>query len=261
MQANREIAAWLVGNRREIEAVMNTRLGSAAPRASGPEAETLRRFRTFAASALMRSDDPPDPALDGLRPNERRVMALLATWVEAAGHVAGPRAGELRRALAPLVERFRLSLRSSASGRRSHGAPRASRRAVTAAIDRVCDAFLAIDVDGGTIADANPAAGAVLGVPRDALLGLDALAFVPECERTHWWSRLDAVAEGGDAQHFPAQLQDVAGVALNFDASITRFATRGRTLALLMLRPRLVAAAPATRPEAGLLSAVSLRGD
>jgi len=243
MQANRELAAWLVGKRREIEAVMNARLGSAAPRASGPEAETLRRFRTFTATALMRGGEPPDPALDGLRPNERRVMALLASWIDAAGEVGGAdQAADLRRSLAPLLERFRLSLRSSASGRRAHGAPRASRRVVTAAIDRVCDAFLAIDVDAGTIADANPAAGSILGVSRDALLGLDALSFVPEAERARWWSQLDAVAEGGDAEHFSILLQDVAGVPLHFDASVTRFATRERTLALVMLRPRLATA-------------------
>ena len=33
----------------EIERVMQERLGAAAPAASGPEAETLRRFRTFAS--------------------------------------------------------------------------------------------------------------------------------------------------------------------------------------------------------------------
>ena len=92
------------------------------------------------------------------------------------------------------------------------------------------------DRDGATIADANPAAGAALGVSRDALLGLDLLSFVPEPERRRWWNELDAIAEGGDSQRFPAVLQDVAGLALHFDASVTRFATRERTLALLASR-------------------------
>jgi len=238
MEPNRDVATWLLANRREIERVMVARLGPAAPGASGPEAEALRRFRTFASTALMRGEVPA-PALDGLRPNERRVMALLGAWTDSATQLAGTRGGEMHAALAPLVDLFRISLRNTRSGRRAKGTPRASRRAVVAAIDRVVDAFLAIDVDDGRIADANPAAGALLGVDRDALLGIDLFSFVPDAARADWWTRLDGIAEGTECHRFPTALADVNGASMPLEASATRFATRGRTLALVLLRPYL----------------------
>ena len=87
-------------------------------------------------------------------------------------------------------------LRQSTGVRRAKGAPHAKRRAVIAAIDRVADGFLALDANSGRIVDANPAAGALLGVARDALLGVDAMAFVPSARQTSWWTELDAMTEG-----------------------------------------------------------------
>jgi PAS domain S-box-containing protein len=252
MEPNRELATWLLANRREIERMMAERLGPAAPRASGPEAETLRRFRTFASTALMRGNAPA-PALDGLRPNERRVMALLGAWSHAATELAGPRGHDLSEALRPLLDLFRVSLRTTGSGRRSKGTPRASRRAVVAAIDRVADAFVAIDIDDGKIVDANPAAGAMLGVERDALLGIDVFSFVPPAEQSVWWTRFDGMAEGEEQLQFPTQLCDVNGTTLRLDASATAYATRGRTLALVLLRPTRPTSVEARRkPLAGL---------
>ena len=97
---------------------MTSRLGPAAPKPASPEAEALRRFRSFSASALLRGKAGA-PALDGLRPNERRVMALLDAWLEAASSVAGDGGSEIRVALAPLIDHFRLSLRTTHSGRAS----------------------------------------------------------------------------------------------------------------------------------------------
>jgi PAS domain-containing protein len=236
MEPNQELGAWLLGHRKQIEGTMNARLGPAAPRASGPEAETLRRFRTFVSTALIRGQAPP-PALDGLRPNERRVMALLAAWTESASALAGPRGDELRSALEPLLSDFRMSLRGNRASKQKKGKPQVARRAVTAAIDRVVDGFLAIDVHEAQIVDANPAAGVLLGVERDALLGVDLMSFVPQQDQPSWWTRLDGVAEGADSARFPAALSDVNGLPMRLEISATRFATRGRTLALLVLRP------------------------
>ena len=238
VEANRDLASWLVGQRPKIEQLMTARLGPAAPSAASPETEALRRFRSFSASALLRGK-VGSPALDGLRPNERRVMALLAAWTDAASTLAGDRGQQVRDALTPLIDHFRLSLRTTHSGRRSRGAPRAARRAVVAAIDRVADAFLAIDADTGKIADANPAAGALLGVNRDALLEVDAMSFIPETSRSIWWSELDAVAESEEPRHFQASLMDANGSPIQSDVTLTNFATRGRTLALVMARPML----------------------
>jgi PAS domain-containing protein len=234
---NPELAAWLVCQRSQIEQMMVARLGPAAPGAAAPESEVLRRFRSFASAALQRGANGAAPALDGIKANERRVMALLSTWSEAAAELAGDGGEALRRELEPLLVRFRNALRTTGTGRRARGAPRAGRRAVTAAIDRVSDSFLAVDADSGRIVDANPAAGALLGVARDALLDVEAMSFVPPAARNLWWTHLDAVTEGSEPHRFTAELRDAGGASIAVDCTITRFATRSRTLALILARP------------------------
>jgi PAS domain-containing protein len=242
-----EFATFLIARRIQIEAVMAARLGPAAPGPGAPEAEVLRRFRSFAASALRRGNEGAAPALDGLHGNERRTAAVLDSWAEAAALVAGAEGEALRVALNPLLQRFRTSLRQTSPQRRSRGAPRARRRAVIAAIDRVADIFLALEADSGRIVDANPAAGSLLGNPaagsllgvaRDALLGIDAMSFVPEEQRGAWWSELDAMSEGTEPRRFASSLQDATGGRITVECSLTCFATRDRTLALVLARPR-----------------------
>ena len=243
LRENRRLASWLVSRRPEIEGNMAASLGPAAPSAASPESEALRRFRCFTSTALVRGQ-ASSPPLDGLRINERRVVALLHAWRDAAARLSGPDGGQLRAVLNPLIDHFRLSIRSSAPGRKARGAPRASRRAVVAAIDRVADAFLAIDVESGKIADANPAAGSLLGVDRDALLDVDFMSFVPQSAQSDWWTALDGLSEGSDVFNFTAALADTKGDDLRAEVSMTRFATRNRTLALALLRiPR-----PSDRP-------------
>lgn len=233
----RPLAGWLIAQRPRIDGAFATRLGPAAPRAGAPETEALRRFRTFASALLLRGERAA-PALDGLASvSERRVEALVGAWAEAAAEVAGPDASAVRSALAPALARFRGALRGTASARRARGAPRAQRRAVVAAIDRVADAFLAVDVESARIADANPAAGAMLGVHRDALVGVEALSFVPGEQHDRWWGELDAVAEGAEERRFRAALRDARGACVEVEARATGFGTRGRILALLLLRP------------------------
>jgi PAS domain S-box-containing protein len=236
MDGDPEIAAWLITRRQQIEQAMELRLGPAAPAAGSSEAEVLRRFRSYAAVSLRRGV-PTEPALDGLRPNERRITALLSAWCEAAGDVAGPESERVTAALDPLLVRFRNVLRTTHSGRKKSGKPRAGRRAVMAAIDRICDAFLAIDADSGRIVDANPAAGALLGVARDALIDVEATAFIPSDARSGWWTQFDAVTEGSEPLRFRTSLADRTGAAIPVDCTVTRFATRDRTLALVVARP------------------------
>lgn len=216
--------------------MVKARLGAAAPRPGAEETEVLRRFRSYAASALLRGDGA-QPALDGIRANERRVKALLDAWVEAAVEVAGPDGALVAEALAPLLTIFHASLRSTGGSRRRRGAPRARRRAVMAAIDRVCDAFLAVDARDARVVDANPAAGALLGVDRDALIDVDAMAFVPGARQNAWWTELDAVSEDAEPRRFRDELQDAQGTPIPVECSVTRFATRERTLALIVARP------------------------
>jgi PAS domain-containing protein len=236
VSGNPQIATWLVSKRVQIEAVMTSRLGPAAPDPAAPETEVLRRFRSFAASSLKRGT-APEPALEGIRAHERRVNALLTAWSNAAEEVAGDEAEAIRNALAPLIAHFRGSLRNTQGNRRSRGAPRSNRRVVIAAIDRIADAFLALDTDNGEIVDANPAAGALLGVDRDALLGVQAMGFVPTADHERWWTELDAMSEGTESRRFDSYLQDHSGLSIPADCTMTRFATRGRTLALVLIRP------------------------
>jgi PAS domain S-box-containing protein len=233
---NPQLAAWLVARRAVIDQAVNSRLGAAAPRPGAEETEVLRRFRSFASSALLRGDEAK-PALDGIRCNERRVHALLAAWVEAAGEVAGADEKLVREALKPLLARFQSQLKTTTVSRGKRGAPRVRRRAVTAAIDRVADAFLALDTENARVVDANPAAGALLGVARDALLGVDAMGFVPSQVRDRWWVELDAMTEDSEPRRFRGELQDAQGTPIPVECTVTRFATRERTLALIVARP------------------------
>ncbi len=237
MSGNPQIATWLISKRVQIEAVMTSRLGPAAPGPAAAETEVLRRFRSFAAASL-RSGTTRDPALEGIRAHERRVSALLTAWSDAAEEVAGDRAEAVRDALAPLITHFRGAFRNTQGNRRSKGSPRSNRRVVIAAIDRIADAFLALDTDNGAIVDANPAAGALLGVARDALLGVQAMGFIPTADHESWWTELDAMTEGTESRRFDGTLQDHSGLSIPVDCTMTRFATRGRTLALVLIRCR-----------------------
>jgi PAS domain S-box-containing protein len=237
VQEGRALAGWLLARRSTIEGELRDRLGGSVPAGDAPEAEALRRFRSFLLLALTQGEGAM-PSLEGLRTGERRVRRLIEAWLEAAAQVAGADQAAVRAALAPLLERFVVALRDTGRARRASGAPVAGqRRAVSAAIDRVSDAFLAIDAETGRIADANPAAGALLGTTRDRLLGAEAMAYVPADARELWWGQLDAVSEGSEPRRFRTCLQDAVGRPLAVDATVTRFATRTRTLALVLARP------------------------
>jgi PAS domain S-box-containing protein len=233
----RALASWLVAQRREIEGALARELGSRRPGPASPEAEGLRRLRSYAVAALVHGADAA-PALDGLRLEATAFEPLLRAFSRACAAVAGPDALAVRDALEPVLARFALALRGSEGARRAGGAPvRSSRRAVPAAIDRVADPFLAIETDTGRIADANPAAAALLGTTREGLLGRSAFDFVPETCREALWSELDALAEAGEPRRFTTRVQSGDGRPISLDTRATRWSTRQRTLALLVARP------------------------
>ncbi|MDX1650114.1 MAG: hypothetical protein R3263_09700, partial [Myxococcota bacterium] len=66
MGGNRPLATWILARRAAIDAALARRLGGRRPAAGAPEAEALRRFRSFAVRVLAAGDDG-DPALEGLR--------------------------------------------------------------------------------------------------------------------------------------------------------------------------------------------------
>ena len=164
-------------------------------------------------------------------------MALLACWAEVASELAGPDRAVVFETLRPLLEHFRFAIRTTGQTRKSSGPPRASRRAISAAIDRIADLYFAIDVDSGEILDANPASGAALSVARDALIGVEFNAFVPGDAQGPWWTSLDSLAEGQDSHVFAATMQDREGRRIRLEASATRYLRNAnRTVALVIAR-------------------------
>ena len=93
------------------------------------------------------------------------------------------------------------------------------------------------------------AAGALLGVERDSLFGLDLMGFIPEEDQPRWWSSLDAIAESHESLRFEARLKDAGGEEIRALASATAFVSRGRTLALVLLRHEMAPAVQAERAQ------------
>ena len=229
-------ASWIVVRRAEIDRALATRRRGDLPGPGTAETEALRRFRSFAASALRRGEAGA-PALDGLRVDASAVARLVEDWCRAAGDVAGERNDEVLRQLDPLLARFRTALLGTELASEAQRAPRISRRAVGGAIDRIADAFLAVDVDSLAIADANPAAAALLRVERDALVGGDVSTYLRGAAREAWRSALEPLAESAAPRRFRATLVDARGDAVAVDVHATRLTTRDRVLALVVARP------------------------
>jgi len=224
-----------VSRRAAIERALALRQDPAEPGKAAPEDEALRRFRSFAASALRRGE-PAAPALDGLRVDPERAARLLGAWCEAAVALAGDQGGELRALLEPLAARFASALTGQRSARRAGKAARVSRRAVIGAIDRIADAFLAIDLEDGRVVDANPAAAALLGHARHELLGAEAEAFVRGDTRGVWRDELAELVESDEPRRFRAVLLDRSEHPVSVEVHATRFAARERVLALAVAR-------------------------
>jgi PAS domain-containing protein len=225
-----------VVRRAEIDRALAARRRGDLPGPGTPETEALRRFRSFAASALRRGEAGA-PALDGLRVDASAVAHLVEDWCRAAGDVAGERNDEVLRHLDPLLARFRTALLGTELASEAQRAPRIVRRAVGGAIDRIADAFLAIDVDSLAIADANPAAAALLRVERDALVGGDVSRFLSVDALEAWRSALEPLAESASPRRFRATLIDARGDRVAVDVHATRLTARDRVLALVVARP------------------------
>jgi PAS domain S-box-containing protein len=230
-----EWASFLVTRRGAIERALAADLGDALPPAGAAETEALRRFRSF-AGARRRRADAGAPALDGLAVDALATARLVEAWCRAAAGVAGERGGELRALLEPLVARYRSALVGAELAHEARRAPRTARRAVAGAIDRIADAFLAIDAGAGTVADANPAAATLLRVAREDLLGRTAADFVAPASLDTWSEAIEALVESAAPHRFDAALVDAHGRSVAVDVRATRHATRGKVLALVVAR-------------------------
>lgn len=235
MQANLEWASWIVTRRAAIDRALAERLGASMPGVAAPETEALRRFRSFAGARLRREDAGP-PALDGLRVDAVATTRLVQGWCRVAEEVAGARGAELRALLDPLAARFQSALVGSEQASEARRAPRTGRRAVSGAIDRIADAFVAVDVDAGTIADLNPAAATLLRVTREELLGRPLIDFCAPAARALWSAELESLLESAAPRRFLTAVVDARGAVHAVEIHATRLATRDRVLALLVAR-------------------------
>ena len=231
-----EWATFLVVRRSAIDRALALRCGAELPGPAAPETEALRRFRSFAASSLRRGVAGA-PALDGLRVDAVAVARLVEDWCRAAGELAGDRRDDLRERLDPLIARFRSALGGTELAHEAARAPRTPRRAVGGAIDRIADAFLAIDLDGLVVADANPAAAALLRVDRTELVGGDVAKFLAADGRDAWVAALEPLLESATPRRFEATLVDARGDGVRVEVHATRLQSRDRVLALVVARP------------------------
>jgi PAS domain-containing protein len=231
-----EWATFLVVRRTAIDQKLALRRGAEVPGPAAPETEGLRRFRSFAASSLRRGDAGA-PALDGLRVDALAVARLVEDWCRAAGELAGDRRDDLRQRLDPLVARFRSALIGTELAHEARRAPRTQRRAVAGAIDRIADAFLAVDIESLAIADANPAAAALLRVDREVLVGGEVTRFLALDARGAWVAALEPLLESAAPRRFVATLLDARGDVVTVEVHATRLETRERVLALVVARP------------------------
>jgi PAS domain S-box-containing protein len=188
-----------------IAAEVDRRIGRGEP-SPYVRAEIVRRFRSFSRLAGA-NIATACPSLDGLGGTSAAALEFaVSKAVEVARECADSE--ELEKALCELEERFRSGIRRITRAPPSEGKPRRGRRRKTpnagrrvrAAIDRICDAYLALCLDTGKIYDVNPAAEVLLGVDATQLLERELAQLVGPSYRDEYReleARLDAGEDSG----------------------------------------------------------------
>jgi PAS domain S-box-containing protein len=97
-----------------------------------------------------------------------------------------------------------------------------------ALFDGAADALLVTD-PGGTVRDANAAAGRLLGLPARAMRGKPLAVFVPMDERTEFRTRLIALTRAPLPARFDLSMQPRMAVPVRVEASVTPFTPPGAT--------------------------------
>ena len=229
--------------RSAIEAEINRRLGRGQP-APAVRAEVVRRFRTYCRLASF-DVDTARPALEGLGGNDASALERVVTKAVEIAIECGPPV-EVAGALHAMEERFRAGIRRvmhppekrerKRKGRRR--LPNAGKR-VRAAIDRISDAYLALNLDTGLIFDVNPAAEALLGTRAENLLEHPFAAIVAAQDRIRFReleARLDA---GEDAGPIEVVLERPNGDFVRVELMVLHHAIGAKRLAIFTARERL----------------------
>ncbi len=226
-----------------VEAEVNRRMGREEP---PPEvrAEIVRRFRTYCRLASL-AVATARPSLDGLGGNSPASLErALGRAVEVALE-CGPTA-EVARALVEMQASFLAGMRRIMSPRESERKKQRGRRKVPnagkrvrAAIDRIGDAYVALNLDTGKIFDVNPASEALFGTEAEHLLERPLENLVaPQDKRTYadLESRLDAGEDSGPLEITFARPN---GDFVSVETLISQHTIAGRRLAIFTLRERL----------------------
>ncbi len=226
-----------------IEAEVDRRMGREEP---PPEVrgEIVRRFRTFCRLASL-DVGAARPSLDGLGGNSPGALEqVLARAVEVALECSPPL--EVASALVSVQARFSAGMRRIMSPRepdrrRRRGrrkVPNAGRR-VRAAIDRIGDAYIALNLDTGLIFDVNPAAETLFGSEAEHLLRRPLAELVAPGDRQTFAdleSRLDA---GEDAGPLELSFARRNGDFVRVETLVSQHTIAGKRLAIFTSRERL----------------------
>lgn len=226
-----------------IEAEVNRRMGREEP---SPEVrgEIVRRFRTYCRLASLEVVSAR-PALDGLGGNSPAGLErAVGRAVEVALECGPPL--EVRRVLETMQARFLAGMRRILTPRESERKSRRGRRKVPnagkrvrAAIDRIGDSYVALNLDTGKIFDVNPASEALFGTEAEHLLERPLEDLVAPQDRQTYAdleARLDA---GEDAGPLELTFARPNGDFVSVETLISQHTIAGKRLAIFTSRERL----------------------
>ncbi len=228
--------------RSAIEGEVNRRLGGAEPTPDA-RAEIIRRFRTYCRLASLGMDNAR-PSLDGLGGQEPIALERAISVAVAIAIECEP-TPEIAAALRRMESLFRAGIRrlmqpaetrKKRKGRRRM--PNAGKR-VRSAIDRIGDAYLALNIDTGKVFDLNPAAETLLGADASKLLDQSFENLIAPQDRQFYQdleARLDA---GEDAGPVDVVLARPNGDFVRVECMISQHMIASKRLAIFTARERL----------------------
>jgi PAS domain S-box-containing protein len=258
----RAAALFLDQYRRTIDAEVDRRLAREEP-PPDVRLEIIRRFRSFCRLASIGISNAR-PSLDGLGgQNAFALERAVQTGVRVAIECGPP--GAVVRALEDLSASFRAGIRrsflpeESPKKRRSRKRfPNAGKR-VRSAIDRIGDAYIALNLDTGQLFDVNPIAEHLLGTKAEHLLGrtfADLIAEVDRSEFTQLEARLDA---GEDAGPTEIGITRTDGERVPIEVTVSSHTIGGKRLAIFIARERLYSTRKTTSDGSFVSSELSAR--
>ena len=235
----RAAVLFLERHRAAIQAEVDRRLGRAEPPPAA-RAEIVRRFRSYCRLASLDLSSA-QPSLDGLGGTSPEGLENAVTAAVEVALACGP-PPEVGQALTLLQTRFRAGIRHlmrpperpvRKRGRRK--LPNAGKR-VRAAIDRINDAYVALNLDTGKIYDLNPAAETLFAADATRLLDRNLEELIqPELLASYQnlQARLDAGEDPGKTEMVFTRTN---GEYVPVELTISNHMIAGRRIAIFVAR-------------------------